>query len=288
MIDNRAVAAGGILNFGDATLTRVTLSGNAGAEAPSAISNVGTMAVTNSTVSGNVTRTAATSVGSSGGRLALRNVTLGANAAGVGNLVGAFFDGEVTLVNTIVDGPCDGPVISLGHNVEHGHSCGLAGAGDVVDSDPRLEPLAHNGGQTQTHALAPGSPAIDAGDDAACPAADQRGVARPQGAHCDVGAFERSAAPPPGNTPAGADVMVPFGPVTITFAHVTAAGDTTVTHERLGPGAARRLCDRWRLLPVGDHRAVRHGRGVLCLRRATGARDRALRRERLADPHDDA
>ena len=42
-----------------------------------------------------------------------------------------------------------------------------------------------------THALLPGSPAIDAAADAACPATDQRGVARPQGAHCDVGAFER-------------------------------------------------------------------------------------------------
>jgi CSLREA domain-containing protein len=235
--DNHAVAAGGILNLGDATLSRVTLRGNAGSEAPAAISNVGTMTVTNSTVSGSVTRSSGTSVGGSGGRLALRNVTLGTNAGGAGHLLGAFFDAQITLVGTIVDGSCDGPVTSLGHNVEHGHSCGLASAADVVDSDPRLEPLAGNGGQTQTHALAPGSPAVDAGDDATCPAADQRGVARPQGAHCDAGAFERTAAPPPpaGNTPAGAGVTVPLGPVTITCAHVTAAGDTTVTTSGSGP-----------------------------------------------------
>jgi hypothetical protein len=41
-------------------------------------------------------------------------------------------------------------------------------------------------------ALLPGSPAIDAGDDLTCPPADQRGVRRPQGAHCDIGAFEQT------------------------------------------------------------------------------------------------
>jgi hypothetical protein len=55
-----------------------------------------------------------------------------------------------------------------------------------------LGPLADNGGPTPTHALVPGSPAIDAapvGPD--CPSEDQRGIARPQGAACDIGAFEK-------------------------------------------------------------------------------------------------
>ncbi len=52
--------------------------------------------------------------------------------------------------------------------------------------DAQVGPLADNGGPTWTHALLAGSPAVDAGDDAACPATDQRGVARSQGAHCDV------------------------------------------------------------------------------------------------------
>jgi hypothetical protein len=39
-------------------------------------------------------------------------------------------------------------------------------------------------------ALLPGSPAIDAGDNTHCPATDQRDIARPQGAKCDIGAFE--------------------------------------------------------------------------------------------------
>jgi hypothetical protein len=62
-------------------------------------------------------------------------------------------------------------------------------------TDPLLGSLANNGGPTRTFALLAGSPAIDAGDDATCNAApvsglDQRGIARPQGAHCDIGAYE--------------------------------------------------------------------------------------------------
>src|SRR5207302_4298141 len=50
--------------------------------------------------------------------------------------------------------------------------------------------LHDNGGPTQTIALQPGSPAVDAAVLANCPATDQRGVSRPQGAGCDIGAFE--------------------------------------------------------------------------------------------------
>jgi CSLREA domain-containing protein len=57
--------------------------------------------------------------------------------------------------------------------------------------DPMLGPLADNGGPTRTHALLPGSPATDAASTPECPATDQRGVARPQGAGCDIGSYER-------------------------------------------------------------------------------------------------
>jgi hypothetical protein len=59
-----------------------------------------------------------------------------------------------------------------------------------------LGPLADNGGPTETHALLPGSPAIDTANDASCPAIDQRGEARPFDgdgdgmAHCDIGSVE--------------------------------------------------------------------------------------------------
>jgi hypothetical protein len=66
----------------------------------------------------------------------------------------------------------------------------FAGASDLVVADAGLGPLADNGGPTLTHALLAGSPAIDAADDGICPATDQRGVTRPQGAACDVGAYE--------------------------------------------------------------------------------------------------
>src|SRR5262249_60524242 len=82
---------------------------------------------------------------------------------------------------------------------------------DQPGVDPLLAPLADNGGPTFTQALIVGSPAIDMGSpDApgsggtACEATDQRGVVRPVGARCDVGAFEGSvgaATPTPSPAP---------------------------------------------------------------------------------------
>ena len=61
---------------------------------------------------------------------------------------------------------------------------------NLIGIDPLLAPLADNGGPTLTHALLASSPAIDAGDNATCLSTDQRGVTRPQGAACDIGAYE--------------------------------------------------------------------------------------------------
>ena len=61
-----------------------------------------------------------------------------------------------------------------------------------------LGPLQDNGGPTETHLPLTGSPVIDAGSpDCPLPATDQRGVARPEGAACDIGAVEVEAT----NTP---------------------------------------------------------------------------------------
>jgi cysteine-rich repeat protein len=77
---------------------------------------------------------------------------------------------------------------------------------DITGVDPLLGPLADNGGRTRTHALLPGSPAINAGHpgtpangDAICPTTDQRGVVRPVGPACDIGAFELEYAAGCGN-----------------------------------------------------------------------------------------
>jgi hypothetical protein len=69
----------------------------------------------------------------------------------------------------------------------------------LIGADTRLGPLANtagsavgNGGATLTMAPLPGSPAINAGTNThgVCPAFDQRGVMRPQGGICDIGAVE--------------------------------------------------------------------------------------------------
>jgi hypothetical protein len=122
------------------------------------------------------------------------NTTEGTSAASGG---GDIYSSEgVQLHDTIVSagtGPpgresCLGPVASLGNNLEDRDQCGLHSAGDKVNTSPILGPLQGNGGPLQTQALLPGSPAIDAG--AGCPGADERGIARPQAAACDIGAFE--------------------------------------------------------------------------------------------------
>src|SRR6185369_3457824 len=102
----------------------------------------------------------------------------------------------IELANSIVS-DCAGSIISLGHNLLlDGTNCAFpSAAGDRVGSsaspiDARLGRLQNNGGPTRSYALLPGSPAIDSGDPASCAGSDQRGVARPQGAACDIGAYE--------------------------------------------------------------------------------------------------
>ena len=64
----------------------------------------------------------------------------------------------------------------------------------IITTDPLLAPLADNGGFTETIALKTGSSAIDSGGvNQTCPNTDQRGVTRPQGAGCDIGAYEAGA-----------------------------------------------------------------------------------------------
>jgi hypothetical protein len=96
---------------------------------------------------------------------------------------------------------CDTSVGSGGGNVESSTTCGFKAATDAQDADPGLGPLAANGGATRTMAIGKTSPAFDAAVANACAATDQRGIARPQFAGCDSGAFELapvSVQPSPG------------------------------------------------------------------------------------------
>lgn len=80
---------------------------------------------------------------------------------------------------------------SLGYNISTDDGDGmLIAPGDQINTDPKLGPLAQNGGLTKTHALLAGSPAIDSADDADFPATDQRGYIRPIGSAPDIGAYE--------------------------------------------------------------------------------------------------
>jgi len=81
-----------------------------------------------------------------------------------------------------------GSAVDLGHNLRS--DWGFTNATSLNNTDPKLGDLANNGGPTLTMALLPGSPAIDAGDTAAAPATDQRGISRPVGPAADIGAFE--------------------------------------------------------------------------------------------------
>ena len=87
--------------------------------------------------------------------------------------------------------------MSLGHNIESGSDCAFGSAGDMQNTDPLLGPLGAHGGRTETLAPGAGSKAINGGDPAGCTdlggtaiATDQRGISRPQGSACDIGAFE--------------------------------------------------------------------------------------------------
>lgn len=85
--------------------------------------------------------------------------------------------------------------VDAGFNLDGDGTCFTGDASsDKVGVDPMLGPPADNGASVLTDALQPGSPAIDAGTDTGCPASDARGVSRPQGASCDIGAFEFEAA----------------------------------------------------------------------------------------------
>ena len=143
----------------------------------------------------------------------LDNCTIAGNVAhGVVNSTPAFGGGveaNLSIANSIIarnvsdldqGADCVGTLTSGGYNlIQDTRGCMITGdtTGDITGDDPQLGPLAENGGPTETHALFPGSPAIDAGSPAlagsgngACEEADQRGVARPVGPRCDIGAFE--------------------------------------------------------------------------------------------------
>jgi beta-glucanase (GH16 family) len=210
VVDNTAGwSGGGVYSFfnTNSTIVRSTISGNLSNDVGGGIRMLGNATIVNSTISGN------TSTGWYGGAIfhtdgvmEILNSTI-ANNIGPDWAPSAIFLGsyssfvpELTLTNTIITGnqwyACEqyasGGTVSLisgGHNLVQDDSCNPV-ASDLIGGDAGIGPLADNGGPTLTHALLAASPAIDTADGAVCPATDQRGIARPQGAGCDVGAYE--------------------------------------------------------------------------------------------------
>jgi hypothetical protein len=221
---SNGTAAGGGMAVGTALVARSTISGNRALGPRDTAEGGGidsfNLTLRDSTVSGNQAGPGdagyAGGVFASGGTIVSSTITRNrADYAGGGILI----DGTVSLRSTIVAGnqahvvggaDCfagpwgkvsKGRVRSGGHNlIGSGDDC--AGVVDGVRADlvgtpgqpiaARLAPLRANGGATRTHALLPGSPAIDRAGDGPCDTqTDQRGVRRPLGAACDIGAFEK-------------------------------------------------------------------------------------------------
>ncbi len=202
-------AGGGVFGNIDSTTTVLnsTFKENSAAGDGGGIYSLCEVAIDDSTFSGN-------SAGNFGGGVyhgqhdpgciahAITNSTLSVNQATSGGGIYSY-TGDLALINTIVSnnpsgGDCGETIYDGGHNLDSDNTCGLDPANSSLPgTDPLLEPLADNGGLTLTHALLPGSPAIDSGDDVTCLTTDQRGVHRPQDGNgdglaiCDIGAFEK-------------------------------------------------------------------------------------------------
>ncbi|QDU51944.1 choice-of-anchor Q domain-containing protein [Gimesia panareensis] len=174
---------GGLLNEDPIELSNVTISGNEAGKEGGGIHNSGELTINNTTIYNNTTE------GSGGGIHSVADTA------------------TVDVKNTIVAGnqalvsgdDVEGVFTSQGHNLigSRGNSVGFVDGfnSDIVGSDaqhidPFLSPLQDNGGPTFTHALLPGSLAIDAGDNTDGVDIDQRGALRPTDTTSDIGAYE--------------------------------------------------------------------------------------------------
>jgi hypothetical protein len=177
-----------------------------------------------------------------GSKLSIANLTIADNLTGVGGTGavpghrgsgalslggGASASVRGTIFADNEGGNCTGAPTDGGHNIAFdGSDCPAS----FSAGNPLLQPLQDNGGPTSTMALGAGSAALDqlpAGN--GCPAADQRGVARPQGPACDIGAYELAPAPISAPVPKAAPGTTPKPPPTSTRRVPPALGSLTLS-----------------------------------------------------------
>lgn len=225
--NNQAVfgngSAGGavFLEADSLTIEGSTFTGNTAAHGAAVLFNddreYDSLTIVNSTFTGNTALESGVIGNSIGnGETALKNITVFNNTTAA---EAVYFIGSAankTIYNSIVSQNTGGNLSGVTQI-----------APNLIGGNPLLGALAFNGGETETLALLPGSPAIDAGGATNAPAADQRGAARPFGAAVDLGAFEAGVTITSQNTPIGAPVFVTLGDVSVNFAGVTQAGTTT-------------------------------------------------------------
>lgn len=174
-IENTAQNRGGGIynnsNTTDPTLTNVTFSGNSAENGGGMYNDFSSSTLINVTFFGN------TATAAGGG---IYNWSPEANPT---DSINTILWGNTT--DQIFVSGSTSPVVSYSVIQD-----GYPGGKDIITDDPLLGPLADNGGFTMTHALRFGSAAIDTGICATGVTTDQRGVVRPIGSGCDIGAVE--------------------------------------------------------------------------------------------------
>ena len=196
--ENAAADGGGIASQGHVNVVASTISSNRSETGGGLLTeSEGSAYLVNSTVTGNAATSRGGGLANRGVSVATLNTTIAGNsAASRGDAT--YGDAGVTwLRNTIVAGEgevtCDWGAeheLLVDHSLADDDDCFAPGGGNLVQ-DPKLGPLASGLGQTDVYPLLDGSPAIDAGDDGACPETDQRNALR---FRCDIGAYEGTAA----------------------------------------------------------------------------------------------
>ena len=227
-ITGNSASAGGGISLGSQSIWEIkssTISGNTAEFGGGVFIYSSNITINNSTLSGNFGSSQSSAIQArKNSELTLRNTTVyGGSAGASGNDSVILAEGSTfNLYNSSISGPAGSLVPNCREiNFPNGNIPGVVNAGsdNIIDDgtcstsalavDPKLGPLANNGGPTKTHALLAGSPAIGAADPARCPGADQRGEYRDAGeltfpvrtknnklavisliGECDIGAFE--------------------------------------------------------------------------------------------------